>query len=151
MPLSAARNLSPECWLASSIASRVSLVYLQKLTFQACVDPRSMKMFAPAQNTRSFRLVTTTVGMLEADAVDRVGQLDVDAEIVRVQLQAVIADEAAVLLHIHRQRRDGPVEGEPPVPIAIRRGLERHVQRSGLRDGFHRLSVPPGIGGVKAT
>ena len=51
----------PEWALASSIASRVSLVNLQKLTFHACVEPRSMKMFAPAQKIRSLRLVMTTV------------------------------------------------------------------------------------------
>jgi hypothetical protein len=50
----------PECALASSIARRVSLVNLQKFTFHACVEPRSMKMFAPAQKMRSFRLVRTT-------------------------------------------------------------------------------------------
>ena len=60
MPFSAARNLMPEFSLASSIAKRVSFVNLQKFTFHACVEPRSMKMFAPAQKMRSFRLVTTT-------------------------------------------------------------------------------------------
>ena len=61
MPFKAARNFSPLWRLASSIASRVSFVNLQKLTFQAWEAPRSMKMFAPAQKTRSFRLVMTTV------------------------------------------------------------------------------------------
>ena len=42
------------------MASRVSLVNLQKFTFHACVEPRNMKMFAPAQKIRSFRLVMTT-------------------------------------------------------------------------------------------
>ena len=64
---------------------RVSLVNLQKFTFQACVDRPSMKMLAPEQNMRSLPLVTTTrahFGMLEADALQRVVQLDVDAEVV---------------------------------------------------------------------
>ena len=39
---------------------RVSLVNLQKFTFQAWLDVPSMKMFAPEQNTRSRPLVTTT-------------------------------------------------------------------------------------------
>ena len=39
---------------------RVSLVNLQKFTFQAWLDSPSMKMLAPEQNTRSFRLVTIT-------------------------------------------------------------------------------------------
>ena len=40
---------------------RVSLVNLQKFTFQAWLDRPSMKMFAPEQKMRSFRLVTITV------------------------------------------------------------------------------------------
>ena len=60
MPLSAARNLRPECSLASSMPSRVSLVNLQKFTFHAWLEPRSMKMLAPAQKMRSLRLLTTT-------------------------------------------------------------------------------------------
>ena len=41
----------PENSLASSMALRVSLVNLQKLTLWACVAPASMRMLAPAQNT----------------------------------------------------------------------------------------------------
>src|SRR3972149_3177458 len=44
----------PELRLASSMAFRVSLVNLQKLTLWACEDPASMRMLAPAQNTRSL-------------------------------------------------------------------------------------------------
>ena len=50
-------------------------------------------MLAPAQKIRSFRLVMTTTRdfrVLEADALDGVGELDVDAEIVRVQLELVV-------------------------------------------------------------
>ncbi len=50
----------PECALASSIARRVSLVYLQKLTLKACVLVRSITMFAPAQKTRSSAPSSTT-------------------------------------------------------------------------------------------
>ena len=58
---------------------------LQKFTLKRCVEPPSMKMLAPAQKMRSLRLVTTTaadLGMLEAEALNRVGELDVDAEVV---------------------------------------------------------------------
>ena len=68
---------------------RVSLVNLQKFTFHAWLDRPSMKMLAPEQKTRSLALVTTTrahFGMLEADAVERVVQLDVDAEVVQLSL-----------------------------------------------------------------
>src|SRR5215470_7752514 len=39
---------------------RVSLVNLQKFTFHSCDDWLSMRMFAPAQNTRSLAEVSTT-------------------------------------------------------------------------------------------
>jgi hypothetical protein len=41
-PFTAARNFSAEWREASSIASRVSFVYLQKLTLKACVEEPSM-------------------------------------------------------------------------------------------------------------
>ena len=50
------------------------------------------------------------LGVLEADALDRVGELDVDAEVVGVQLEPVVGREAGVLLDVHRQRRDRAVE-----------------------------------------
>src|ERR1700691_3143189 len=46
--------LSPECSLASSMPLRVSLVNLQKLTLWAWVAPASMRILAPAQNTRGL-------------------------------------------------------------------------------------------------
>ena len=60
-------------------------------------------------------------GMLEADALDRVGELDVDAEVVGVELEPVVGRQAGVFLHVHRQRRDGAVEGQLPVAVPIRR------------------------------
>ena len=40
---------------------RVSLVNLQKFTFQGCGEAASIRMLAPAQKTLSLPLVTTTV------------------------------------------------------------------------------------------
>ena len=40
---------------------RVSLVNLQKFTFQECEDDASIRMFAPAQKIFSLPLVRTTV------------------------------------------------------------------------------------------
>ena len=57
-------------------------------------------MFAPAQKMRSLSAGDddrVDLGMLEADALDRVGELDVDAEVVRVQLQLVVGRQAGVL------------------------------------------------------
>ena len=72
--------------------------------------------------------------VLEADALDRVGQLDVDAEVVRVQLEPVVGPEAGVFLHVHRERRDRPVERELPV-------LDSGWDRSRTRTGAVRISV----------
>ena len=96
---------------------RVSLVNLQKLTFQAWLDTPSMKMLAPEQNTLSRALVITTAdfGVLEADAVDGVVQLDIDAEVIAVELELVAGTQPAVLVEIGKQRRHGPVELELPV------------------------------------
>ena len=91
-----------------------------------------MKMLAPEQNTRSRPLVTTTrphLGMLEADAVDGVVELDVDAEIVRIELELVAGPQARVLVEVGEKGRHGPVELELPVPVLFGRGLV--VDRSG--------------------
>jgi hypothetical protein len=42
------------------MALRVSLVNLQKFTFHPCDDWLSMRIFAPAQNTRSLPDLSTT-------------------------------------------------------------------------------------------
>ena len=60
MPFTAAMYVCPLCAVASSMPLRVSLVNLQKFTFQACELCASMRMFAPAQNMRSMPPVTTT-------------------------------------------------------------------------------------------
>ena len=68
-----------------------------------------MKMLAPEQKTRSLRARDDDgahFGMLEADALERVVQLDVDAEVVRVELELVAGADAAVLGDVHRERRD---------------------------------------------
>ncbi len=66
----------------------------------------------------------THLGVLEAQSLHGVVQLDVDAEVVRIQLQLVARDEAALLVNVHRQRRDRTVEREPPVPVVGRVGPE---------------------------
>src|SRR5213594_912667 len=69
--------------------------------------------------------------VLEAQPLERVVQLDVHAEVVGVELQLVAGSQAAVLLHVHRERRHRPVEGEPPVLVA--RGLGAEVHRGLVR------------------
>ena len=77
---------------------RVSLVNLQKFTLWACVDPASIWMLAPAQNTLSSAAGEhdgLDLGVLEAQALHGVVQLDVDAEVVGVELQLVVVAQAA--------------------------------------------------------
>jgi len=57
--------------------------------------------------------------MLETDALNGVGQLDVDAEIVRVQLQPVVGRESGLFAHIHRKRRDRAVDAELPMLVVM--------------------------------
>ena len=72
--------------------------------------------------------------MLEADALQRVGQLDVDGKVVGVELQPIVGREAAVFADVHRECGDGAVDGELPVLIAVGAGLEGDRER---RRGGH--------------
>src|SRR4029453_10567167 len=71
----------PDSVEASSIALRVSLVNLQKLTFQACEDLPSMRMLAPAQNTRSLAEVSRTAPTSLAHVHAQRGHAAVEAEL----------------------------------------------------------------------
>ena len=127
VPLTAAIHTCPEWAVASSIELRVSFVNLQKLTLWACVDPASIWMLAPEQNTFSRPLVTTTArtsGVLEAQALHRVVELDVDAEVVRVELELVVVTQPTGRIDLHRERGDRSVDGETPVAVGVRAGAE---------------------------
>jgi hypothetical protein len=63
-------------------------------------------------------------GVLEADALDGVGKLDVDAEVVGVELELVVGGEPRVLADVHRQGGNRAVEGELPVVVAGGGGVE---------------------------
>ena len=63
-------------------------------------------MLAPEQKMRSLALVTTTVrtsGCSKRMRLQRVVQLDVDAEVVAVELELVAGADAAVLGDVERQ------------------------------------------------
>ena len=117
----------PECALASSIASRVSLVNLQKLTFAAVRRAaQHHDVGAGAEDALLQRRDDDGVdlGVLEAEALDGVGELDVDAEVVGVQLQLVVRRQAGVLADVHRERGDRAVEGQLPVLVAVGVGFK---------------------------
>src|SRR5688500_18537335 len=83
--------------------------------------------------------------MLEADALNRIGELDVHSQIVRIELEPVVGAKAAILLHIHRQGRDGALEGQLPVAIPVRRRLEVDGERGVGRSRFHPVKPTCGL------
>ena len=62
--------------------------------------------------------------MLETQPLDRVGEFDVDAEVVGVELQLVAFEQPALLVHVHGERGDIAIDGKLPMPVARRIGLE---------------------------
>ncbi|HUE18316.1 MAG TPA: hypothetical protein VMQ63_00970 [Stellaceae bacterium] len=52
-------------------------------------------------------------------------QFNVDAEIVGVELELVAGRQTTLLVDVELQSRDRPVDGELPVPVAIRMGVEK--------------------------
>ena len=67
--------------------------------------------------------------MLEAHALDDVGELDVDAEIVGIELELIAVEQAAVFIDVHEQGRDRAVIGDAPVAIA--RGIRLEIDAPG--------------------
>jgi len=65
------------------------------------------------------------LGMLEADAVQRVRQLDVDAKVVGIELEPVAGEEPGLFRNIQGQRGDRAVTGEAPMAIAEGIAVER--------------------------
>ncbi len=83
--------------------------------------------------------------MLEADALQSVRELHVDAEVVGVQLERVAGTEALVLLDVHHEPRDGAAvlgrEVEAPVRVALGVGLEADGVLRGVRLGGHGVPL----------
>ena len=102
-----------------------------------------MKMLAPAQKMRGLRLRQhdrVHFGMLEAQALQDVGELDVDAEIVRIQLELVVVrPQPGVFAHVHGERRDVAVDAELPVLVLVGGGFESDRRRSDSL--FHERSL----------
>ena len=74
--------------------------------------------------------------MLEPDPLQEVVQLDVDAEIVRIELELVALEQGALLVHIHQQGRDLTVDGEFPMPVLRRIGLEVDAALAAVQFAF---------------
>ncbi len=84
--------------------------------------------------------------MLEAQPLHRVGQFDIDAEIVGIQLELVTLEQPAVLIDIHGQRRDIAFDVKLPMPVARRIGLEIDKFRAACEDAiFASHEAIPGL------
>src|SRR5262249_41406894 len=64
-------------------------------------------------------------GMLEPDPVERIVELDVDAEVVGVQLELVAGLNAGILPDVKREGGDLAGKAQLPVLVARRVGIER--------------------------
>ena len=85
-------------------------------------------------------------GMLEAQPLHRVGELDVDAEIVGIQLELITLEQAAILVDIHGQGRNLAIDIQLPVPVARRIGLEIDVPGAASKDAIFTGHGPPLFG-----
>ena len=74
--------------------------------------------------------------MLETQPLHRIGQLDVDAEIIGIQLELITFEQSAVLVDIHGQRRDLSINRKLPVPVARRIGLKIDVLGAASEDAI---------------
>src|SRR4029450_9379765 len=86
--------------------------------------------------------------VLEAQPLDRIVQLDVDAEIVGIELPLVARPEPAVLADVHGERRPRAGEAELPVPVAGRLGPEVDLDALGGlgHRGYPRMTQTPWAG-----
>ena len=80
-------------------------------------------------------------GVLEPEPLHRVGQLDVDAQVVGVELELVAGPQAACLVNGQHDRRDLTVGLQPQVTVAARVGVERHRR-------YARHGTPPSGSGA---
>ena len=90
------------------------------------------------------------LGMLEAQPLGRVVQLDVDAQVVRVEFQLVAGHQAAGLVDVHRQGGDRALDGVSPVPVTRGLGAEIDAHAGCCRAGHvgqARHGPPPADAG----
>ena len=62
--------------------------------------------------------------MFEAQPLDRVGKLDIDAKIVGIELQLIALEQGALLVDIQEKRGDVAIDLQLPMPVTRRFGLE---------------------------
>ena len=83
------------------------------------------------------------LGVLEAQPLHGVRELDVDAEIVGIEFELVALEQAAVFVDVHGQGRGVALDRELPVPVARRIGLKIDVFRPACEDAIFARHEPP--------
>ncbi len=80
------------------------------------------------------------LGVLEANAQERVGELDVDAEVVRVELERVPGPQPLALAHVEDETRDGAavLRGQLDAPMAVPVGVRLEADGGQLATGVVR-------------
>ena len=119
---------------------RVSLVNLQKLTFQAWLDtpsPRAKDAVLAAGDDDAAH-----VGVLKADAVERVIQLNVHPQVVAVELELelVARTNPSVLRNVEGQLCNGALDRQGPVAVLRRVSAVVNALRS-VGEVCHEVSV----------
>src|SRR5438477_424585 len=77
--------------------------------------------------------------MFEAQSLDSIRQLDVDAEIVGIELEAIVVRKARILANVHRQRGRRTVEAQLPVLVPIRVGFKRQRAEGRVSHGVAEI------------
>ena len=77
--------------------------------------------------------------MLEAQPANRVGQFDIDPEIIGIELQLGAGEQPGGRIDVERQCRDRPPDFEPPMAIASRGRGEVYLHWS--EAGLHPVAV----------
>ena len=126
--------------LMSSMPRRVSLVNLQKFTLNAWLERAEHEdVGAGAEDARLEAGEHDRVhfGMLEAQALQRVGELDVDAEVVRIELQLVVVRPQARVFAARPSRASRRARRRSASSACTGRGID--FEGDGRRSGslFH--------------
>ena len=113
--------------------AEVDLVAVGRAGQHLDVGPGAEHLVEPAGDDDRVHL-----GMLEAQPLHGVVELDVDGQVVGVQLQLVVVAEPAVGGDVHHEGRDRAVELEAPVAVGRRLGDEadRHARMLRRRFGL---------------
>ena len=79
--------------------------------------------------------------VLEAQPLHDIGQLDVDAEVIGVELELVALEQAGVLVHVEQEVSARPGHRELPVPVACGIALKVDARGHARYSGSDRVGL----------